>query len=296
MSVSLEIVSNWVHGGEQLRQVYVESVKNTFIDITLKHEGPKRSSSCSARCDGLANMELAKEDPPAAKEGSPAKMTFHRRMSEMKARLPLLEPWSKNCDAIMSGSGTASTALPFSASTRTSLSDDGASAQVRDEFLEEQYQKYFINTDNSGQTLMWHGMPTKYQVEPHLIGILDAIEAENVGYLYLPLNQWEKLDNPNGKCRNKGYAFIHFRTEASASDFMQKISDYESEKRRLAATTNATTQGISANLRMLVAAPQKRTISGSLYLPNQVGKLERLSIHALRERSMRPRDFSLTQQ
>merc|ERR1719453_2428907 len=70
-------------------------------------------------------------------------------------------PFSKKCDALMSGSGTtsASTALPFSASSRTSLSDNGVSAQAHEGFLEDQYQKYFINTDNSGQTLMWHGMP-----------------------------------------------------------------------------------------------------------------------------------------
>jgi hypothetical protein len=155
---------------------------------------------------------------------------------------------------------------------------------VNENFVQEQLQKYLFNTDNSGQTLMWHGLPTKHQVEPHLIKILEAIEATEVEYLYLPLNHWEKKEKSHGTCRNKGYAFIHFRTEAAGADFTRKVTDYSTEK-RLTATTLATQQGISVNLRALVAAPQKRTVAGCLYLLNKLGKLERVPIHALRERS-----------
>ena len=45
--------------------------------------------------------------------------------------------------------------------------DDGEHTQDHAEFVESQYRKYLVNMDNSGQTLMWHGLPTKYQVEPH---------------------------------------------------------------------------------------------------------------------------------
>jgi hypothetical protein len=42
-------------------------------------------------------------------------------------------------------------------------------------------------------------------------------------------------------------------------------------------------QGISANLRALVAAPQKRTTAGSFYLLNRTSTLERVSIREFRD-------------
>jgi hypothetical protein len=159
--------------------------------------------------------------------------------------------------------------------------------------VEEQYQKYLGSTDNSGKTLMWHGLPTKLQVEPHLLDILDEIEVKqkDVEYLYLPLNHWEKKDSSLGKCRNKGYAFIHFRTEEAASDFTRKVTEFNTEKRRLTATTEAVHQGVSANLRALVDAPQKRTTAGAFYLSNKAtGHYERVPIHTFRELSKKMTD------
>ena len=64
--------------------------------------------------------------------------------------------------------------------------------------------RYLVNTDNSGTTLMWHGLSTKYRANPDLIRIIEDIDAQGVAYLYLPLNHWEKSRVSCGKCRNKG--------------------------------------------------------------------------------------------
>jgi hypothetical protein len=277
MSPFLEGMSKWeAKGDDNLYDGYVASVKNTFIDIAVKPQRLKRSISCSAtfrlsKFDSTvatsAIVEPALEDPPV----SPT------------SRSSTISNDSEAVSTVLQGILSASA----SSAGSTSSLDDDISAQVHEDFVNTQYRKYLANVDNSGQTLMWHGLPTKYQVEPHLASILEKIGATNVGYLYLPLNHWEKKDNPQGKCRNKGYAFIHFVTDAAALDFTNKVSDFCTEQRRLTATTKAVHQGISANLRALVAAPHKRTTSGSLYLPNKVGKLERVSIHAFRDLSSR---------
>jgi hypothetical protein len=119
-------------------------------------------------------------------------------------------------------------------------------------------------------------------VNPDLIRILEAIDAQNVGYLYLPLNHWEKSRVSCGKCRNKGYAFVHFKTSADAEDFTQKVAEYTIESRRSTATTLAAHQGISLNLTQLVTAPQKRTAAGSIFLPDAEGKFECVTIASLR--------------
>merc|ERR1719443_2658680 len=150
-------------------------------------------------------------------------------------------------------------------------------------FVEEQFQKYLVNTDNSGTTLMWHGLSTKYRANPDLIRIIEDIDAQGVAYLYLPLNHWEKSRVSCGKCRNKGYAFVHFKTAAHAEEFTRKVSEYTIESRRSTATTLAAHQGVSLNLTQLVTAPQKRTAAGAIYLPNAEGKFECVTIASLRK-------------
>jgi hypothetical protein len=130
---------------------------------------------------------------------------------------------------------------------------------------------------------MWHGLPTKYHMNPDLIEIIDAIGARGVGYLYLPLNHWEKSRVSCGKCRNKGYAFVHFKTAHDAEEFTEKIAEYTIESRRATATTLAAHQGVSLNLFQLVTAPQKRTAAGAIYLPNKEGKFEYVTIASLRK-------------
>ena len=141
-----------------------------------------------------------------------------------------------------------------------------------------QFQKYLVNTDNSGMTLMWHGLSTKYRVDPHLISIIEDIDAQGVAYLYLPLYHWEKK-----KIRNKGYAFVHLKTAADAEEFTRKVWKYTVESRRSTPTTLAAHQGISLNLTQLVTAPQKSTVAGAIYLPNAEGKFECVTIPSLRK-------------
>ena len=157
-------------------------------------------------------------------------------------------------------------------------------------FVAEQFQKYLVNTDDSGVTLMWHGLSTKCSVYPHLIRIIEDIDAQGVAYLYLPLNYWEKSSKGKDP-RNKGYAFVHFKTAADAEEFARKVSEHTTrpegsthiQQHTLTATTPATQHGVSLNLTQLVSAPQRRAAAPAVYLPNAEGKFECVTIASLRK-------------
>jgi hypothetical protein len=237
---------------------YVVRAKNTFIDVTPK-TAQLRSRSCSAKfeCYDLYNGSNVK--------GAPASP-------------------STTCSSL-SDDGDRDQQPVTRAYRRAEGLQNGYAAEDVDneEFVAEQFQKYLVDTDNSGTTLMWHGLPTKYHMDPDLIRIIEAIDAKGVAYLYLPLNHWEKSRVSCGKCRNKGYAFLHFKTDADAQEFTRNVSEYTIESRRSTATTLAAHQGVSLNLTQLVTAPQKRTAAGSIYLPNAEGKFECVTIASLRK-------------
>jgi hypothetical protein len=266
--------------GERMRaslsngeHLYITSVKNTFVHLVPQQPRPTRSRSCFGRLETpkQETPELIDEQPSYENQPSTADAIVRSIFSEDR------EKWnsSTSCD------------LPSASTISTRGSTTASEESVHESFVAEQFRKYFVNTDNSGQTLMWHGLPTKYQVEPHLLHILDALKVSEVCFLYLPLNHWEKKGNPRSKCRNKGYAFVHFRTEEAASDFARKVAGSISDDHthELTATTTAARQGISANLRALVSAPAKRTGAGALYLQNVAGALESVSLQAFRDLS-----------
>jgi hypothetical protein len=236
---------------------YVIRAKNTFIDVTPKGS-QLRSRSCSAKFECYNSSGLDVKQAPS----SP----------------------STTCSSVSrcnSDDGDQEQSVSHAYGRAAGLKD-GFSLEDNGVFVQEQFQKYLVNTDSSGVTLMWHGLPTKYHVNPDLIGMLEAIDAKGVGYLYLPLNHWEKSRVSCGKCRNKGYAFVHFHTSADAEEFTRKVAEFTIESRRSTATTHAAHQGISLNLTQLVTAPQKRTAAGSIYLPNAEGNFECVTIASLR--------------
>merc|ERR1719247_3989462 len=201
--------------------------------------------------------------------------------NDSKAKLPrgVSSTPSTTCSSLSDDSSRG----PFARGRYDSMDSCGSDAGDDEAFVAEQFQKYLVNTDNSGVTLMWHGLPTKFHMNPDLLRIIEDIDAQGVGYLYLPLNHWEKSRVSCGKCRNKGYAFVHFKTQHYAEEFTRKIAEYTIESRRATATTLAAHQGISLNLFQLVTAPQKRTAAGSIYLPNAEGKFECVTIASLRK-------------
>jgi len=228
---------------------YIVRAKNTFIDIT-----PKRSMVRPQSC--MAMFESY-------------------NFNDSKAKLSL--------GVFATPSTTCSSRSDDSSRGYDSMDSCGPDAVDNEAFVAEQFQKYLVNTDNSGMTLMWHGLPTKCHMNPDLIRIIEDIDAQGVVYLYLPLNHWEKSRVSSGKCRNKGYAFVHFKTAADAEEFTRKVSDYTIESRRSTATTLAAHQGVSLNLTQLVTAPQKRTAAGAIYLSNAEGKFECVTIASLRK-------------
>ena len=133
--------------------------------------------------------------------------------------------------------------------------------------LEFVFREYVAKERNDGYTIMWHGLPSKCHVEPDLIPVLESMGAKDVEYIYLPLNHWEKTRAASSKCRNKGYAFLHFSNEAAAKDFAEKVVEpIEMLNTKKTSTTAAWFQGISANLIQLLQAPHKRTADGMIYL------------------------------
>jgi hypothetical protein len=282
---------------------YIVRAKNTFIDITPKRS-MIRSRSCIATF-GSYDFKDSKAKAPLGVCATPS--TTCSSVSDDNNRGPFALSVGRY-DGLDSCGSKAKLPLGVCATPSTtcsSLSDDnnrgpfalsvgrydgldscGSDAVDNEAFVAEQFQKYLVNTDNSGMTLMWHGLTTKYQMKPDLIRIIEDIDAQGVAYLYLPLNHWEKSSGKfrisSGKCRNKGYAFVHFKTAANAEEFTRKLSEYTFESRR-PRTTLAAHQGVSLNLTQLVTAPQKRTAAGAIYLPNAMGKFECATIASLRK-------------
>jgi len=148
-----------------------------------------------------------------------------------------------------------------------STSDSESGGRESLSALEFVFREYVAKERNDGYTIMWHGLPSKCHVEPDLIPVLESLGANDVEYIYLPLNHWEKTRAASSKCRNKGYAFLHFSNEAAAKDFAEKVVEpIEMLNTKKTSTTAAWFQGISANLIQLLQAPHKRTADGMIYL------------------------------
>jgi hypothetical protein len=235
---------------------YIVRAKNTFIDITPKSSMIK-SRSCNAMFESYNfKNSNAKSAPSATPSTTCSSLSDENDQENFALSL------GPRCDDLDLG---------------------GSDGGENEAFVAEQFQKYLVSTDNSGTTLMWHGLPSKYHMNPDLIRIIEDVDAQGVAYLYLPLNHWEKSRVSSGKCRNKGYAFVHFKTAADADEFTRKIAEYTIESRRSTATTLAAHQGVSLNMMQLVTAPQKRTAAGAIYLPNAEGKFGCVTIASLRK-------------
>jgi hypothetical protein len=147
------------------------------------------------------------------------------------------------------------------------------------------YTQYVMNDSNEGCTVMWHGLPNKSRVETDLKVTLEALGAlKDIEYVYLPLNHWEKPRSSKSKCRNKGYAFLHFTNSAAASAFQAKVADPAfAGMKKPTSTSLAAFQGISKNLREILSSQKKRTYEGSVHL-NMDGNLRSVllgSVHKL---------------
>jgi hypothetical protein len=146
---------------------------------------------------------------------------------------------------------------------------------------QEVYEEYIQRTDNNGITLMWHGIYNTWAVYPDLLLILDELGARDVSYVYLPLNFWQKRRSGG---RNKGYAFVHFMTTEAAQEFAERVDTNEIGKNPGSSTSQAACQGVSANLALLMAMPDQRSIkgpAGSIYVRVE-GKLRPVEKRALR--------------
>ena len=128
------------------------------------------------------------------------------------------------------------------------------------------FRNYIRNENDSGCTLMWHSLPSKCHVKPDLVPILRDLGAHDVEYIYLPVNHWERTRAAASKCRNKGYAFVHFASAESAKAFTEKVALPVDKLKKQTSTTEAVFQGISANIAQLLRAPHKRTSDGIIYV------------------------------
>jgi hypothetical protein len=143
------------------------------------------------------------------------------------------------------------------------------------------YLQYIQQKDNSGVTIMWHGIPSRCTAENDLLPLLKKIAVDHLKYLYLPMNHHSKSHGMRStKVRNKGYAFLHFGDVAAAADFAARVDGGLSVSRKRTSTTLAVYQGISANLKQLLEAPESRTAHSVVYV-RQGGRMDRICLRAL---------------
>jgi hypothetical protein len=165
---------------------------------------------------------------------------------------------------------------PTTASTR-SVDSDKAKAEENDAIVNQIFDTYIANTDNQGYTLMLHGVQNRLQDEDLLELLLD-LGVPGFQYLYLPPNHWQRRQNPsNMKTRNKGYAFVHFTTEALANNFTKVVENAEGSMY----TTPAVNQGISASLQQMTLVNRKRTVMNGRVCLAMDGEVFHVSKEAL---------------
>lgn len=143
-------------------------------------------------------------------------------------------------------------------------------------------REYVEQERNDGLTMIWHGLPTKCCVERDILPALERLGATELEYLYLPLVHWDKR-----KGRSKGYAFLHFASEAAAKDFAEKATEpiefLSMKKTRTHGTGAASFQGISANILQLLHAPTRRGVPNSRIYLRVGGAMRGVSIDSLRQ-------------
>lgn len=149
----------------------------------------------------------------------------------------------------------------------------------------------------SGVTLMWH-VPTNLPVDPDLLLLLDRLGAAEVQYVYVPMVNWDvgsqlKYKAPRGMfraVRNKGYAFVEFATAEAAEAFAESLSANPGlGKAERMHTTLAKYQGAHANIRALLAMPDRRRQTQNVcFFLRHAETLYRVGMGSLRQ-SMRER-------
>ena len=90
------------------------------------------------------------------------------------------------------------------------------------------YRTYIANapSEQSGCTLMWHGLKRDWEDEDLLLKIQDCFPLDEIDYVYLPLNFWlrdGKESLSKSKVKNKGYAFVHLSDAKKEAEFSGKV-------------------------------------------------------------------------
>lgn len=230
----------WSAGSYEIRQ------KNTFIEIVPSAMSKRRSKSQDSRS--------SRSSSPPSSQGS----TVHEPKCDDESCKDSNEGFT--CER------------EFQEEKRLRF----ACAMVSDA-TRRVHWRYVHNKDDAGVTIMWHGIPSKCTAESDLLPMLDALAPDHQ-YVYLPMNQHSK-SHRSTKCRNKGYAFVHFADESAAQAFEKRVEQGLSMCKKTS-TTLAAFQGISANLAQLFAAPKTRTTDSIIYV-RFAGRMERVGVHEL---------------
>jgi hypothetical protein len=266
---------------------YVMVKKNTFIHINASAlDSSSRFRSKSAPCRPTTMEE--------SDDNSPCLTSF---VAGRKCTRPTARPtqaYSLPCSPAQPNPATpdyAPARYTFyrvdhspSHTDATTVPDEQDQGLVALDFVMD---KYISAMNNDGATVMWHGLPSKCHVEPDLLAALDRLGATDVEYIYLPLNHWEKSKTTSSKCRNKGYAFLHFSNAASAEDFRTRVAEpinfaVANTLMKSTSTTTANYQGITANLFQMLNAGPKRTVDGNIYV-KMGGAMTSVNLSSLRK-------------
>jgi hypothetical protein len=148
------------------------------------------------------------------------------------------------------------------------------------ESTQRMWDLYVKQGDNRGQTLMWHGLPSRCNAASDLLPRLEEIQLlDKLQYLYMPVDGDNQF-RMNGS-RGKGYAFLHF-FDLDAVDAMMKRAEegLHVSSRRETSLAVASYQGISANLQQILSSPMIASMKGHFF-GRVEGQLEKLYIQDL---------------
>ena len=121
------------------------------------------------------------------------------------------------------------------------------------------YRTYIANapSEQSGCTLMWHGLKREWEGEEFLLKIQDFFPLDEIDFVYLPLNFWHRKEElTKSRVKNKGYAFVHLNDAKKEAEFSDKVATLSQQLKRDMHTIRASAQGVTEQLRQTIQAPK----------------------------------------
>jgi hypothetical protein len=163
------------------------------------------------------------------------------------------------------------------------------------------YQTYIANApkENSGLTLMWHGVDPEWE-DQQFLEMIDGFGLDAVDFVYLPLKFWirnkdmdrtEKakkgtlLRRPpstaSTKLKNKSYGFVHISDANKEAEFARNVAMLSLKLGRVMHTTGASVQGVTQQLMQTLLLSKARSAARGMVYVRINGELKPVSRYSL---------------